>query len=92
MRIGVSAAIATAVIYLSAPDILSPMQTLLFLITVFGACAYFIAFCFDQVERIQKKRRSLTIRKAKRRYEKVIDFPVRPRTKIIPAFKVRREA
>lgn len=92
MKIGGLAALATAIIYLSAPDILSRTQTLLFLITVFGVCAYVIAWCFEQVERIQRKRKSLTIRKAKKRYEKVIDFPVRPRIKYIPAFKVRREA
>ena len=88
MKIGVSAAIATAVIYLNVPDIMTPPQTLLFLITIFGCSAYFIGWCFEQAERIQRKRRSLIIRKARRRHEKVIDFPVRSRTIHIPAFKV----
>lgn len=88
MKIGASAAIVTAVIYLNAPDILTPMQTLLFLITIFGCSAYFIAWCFEQIDRVRRKRASLQIRKPRRRHEKIIDFPVRPRTRIIPAFKV----
>lgn len=92
MNIGLSAAVVTAVVYLTAPDILTPVQTLLFLITVFGCSAYFIGWCFEQAELIRRKRRSLTIRKAKKRYEKVIDFPVRPRVKVIPAFRVKKDA
>ena len=88
MKIGVSAAIATAVIYLNVPDIMTPPQTLLFLITIFGCSAYFIGWCFEQIDRVKRKRASLKIRKPRRRHEKIIDFPVRSRTKIIPAFKV----
>lgn len=87
MRTGVIAAGATAIIYLITPDTMTRMQTLLFLITVFGCSAYFTAWVLEQIERIKRKRMSLQIRK-KRRQDKIIDFPVRRNIKIIPAFKV----
>ena len=91
MELLLSATIS-AVIYLIVPDILSPIETILFLIT--GIVVSFMSICWikDQIECIRRKRQSLTIRKTKQRCEKVIDFPIRPRTRIIPAFRVREEA
>jgi len=88
MKTAVSAGIATAIIYLVTPDTMTRMQTLLFLLTIFGVMAYFIAWIDEQIQRIRHKRESLQIRKPKRRHEKVIDFPVRRNVRIIPAFKV----
>ena len=89
MELLLSAAISAGA-YLILPDILSQAETILFLIT--GIVVSFMCICWikDQIDHIQRKRRSLTIRKAKRRHEKVIDFPVRPRIKHIPAFKVAK--
>lgn len=87
MELLLSAAISTAA-YLILPDILSQAETILFLITGIVVSFMTISWISDQIERIQRKRRSLIIRKAKRRHEKVVDFPVRPYKKIIPAFKV----
>lgn len=92
MKIVELAAVATAIIYLHTPDILSRPETLLYLIVVFGCSAYFIGFIYEQIERVQRKRRSLVIRKKTRRLQKIIDFPIKSRIKHIPAFPVRKDA
>ena len=92
MRIGVMAAISTAIIYLVTPDTMSRMQTLLFLITVFGCSAYFIAWVIEEIESVKRKRRSLVIRQKKQRWQKVIDFRMHSYVKHIPAFPVRKDA
>ena len=92
MRIGVMAAISTAIIYLVTPDTMSRMQTLLFLITIFGCSAYFIAWVIEEIESVKRKRRSLVIRQKKQRWQKVIDFRMHSSVKHIPAFPVRKDA
>lgn len=88
MKTAVSAGIATAVIYLATPDTMTRIQTLLFLLTIFGCTAYFIAWVDEQIRRIRRKRQSLIIRKRQRREDKIIDFRMRSRAKYIPAFPV----
>ena len=92
MKIGVFAAVATAIIYLSTPDTMTRMQTLLFLITIFGCSAYFIAWVIEEIESVKRKRRSLVIRQKKQRWQKVIDFRMHSNVKHIPAFPVRKDA
>ena len=87
----VVAAAISAVVYLIVPDILSPIETILFLWTVFILSSMCIFWIQEQIERIRTKRESLCIRK-NRRSEKVIDFRMRSKTIYIPAFKVRRDA
>lgn len=89
MELLLSAAISAGA-YLILPDILSQAETILFLITGIVVSFMTISWIKDQVERIQRKRRSLIIRKARRRHQKIVDFPVRPYKKIIPAFKVAK--
>lgn len=86
------ALLATVFIYLNVPDIMTPVETVLFMITVFGCSAYFIGFVFEQIERVKRKRRSLVIRQKKQRWEKIIDFRMRSNVKHIPAFPVRKDA
>lgn len=85
----VTAAFISAVAYLIVPDILTPIETILFLWAVFVVSAMCIFWCEKQIKRIKDKRASLCIRKNRRR-EKVIDFPVHSRVKHIPAFKVAK--
>ena len=83
-----SAVIIAAGVYLIVPDILTPIETVLFLWAAFVISIMVICWVQEQVQKIRAKRASLEIRKNRRR-DKVIDFPMRGRVKHIPAFKVK---
>ena len=85
------AAAISAGIYMIVPDILNPVETVLFLWTFFVIALLSLCWLQDQAEQIRTKRESLCIRK-NRRSEKIVDFRMRSRVKYIPAFKVRRDA
>ena len=83
-----TAVLISAAAYLIVPEILNPVETLLFLWAVFVVSAMCVFWVQEQIQKIRDKRDSLCIRKNRRR-EKVIDFPLQSRVKHIPAFKVR---
>lgn len=80
-------ALITVVVYLAVPDILTPVETVLFLWAGYVVSLMTVFWVQERIEEIRAKRESLMITRNRRRH-KVIDFPVRGRIKHIPAFKV----
>jgi len=83
-KIGGIAAVITVIVYLCTPNIMTQIETLLFLVTIFMASAYLVGIIDDQIQRIRRKRLSLRIRKQRK---KIIDFKMK-RIVHIPAYPV----